>query len=151
MSNFTPAERLEVDRHYRVLVKALQALDPNYPRQLRDALSRAERAPTDPTLARVLVAREMLRGIAWEGRAPLAVRDMTLPGELAAALSDAEKLGRQMGPFAHQKRRGLFSLFSKPKNFSKAGKEALMHCRAIGAAHERRQMGRRSGRNLRNV
>ena len=151
MSNFTPAERIEVDRQYRTLVKALMALDPDLPGRLREALSRAEAAPTDPTLARVLVAREMLRGVAWEGRSPLTVRDMTLPAELAAALSDAEKLGRALGPFAHQRRRGLLSFFIKRKSFSQAGKEALMRCRAIGAAHERRQSGRRSARNLRPV
>jgi hypothetical protein len=151
VSNFTPAERVEVDRQYRILVKALQSLNPDHPARLRDALSRAERGPTDPTLARVLVAREILRGVAWEGRSPLTVRDTTLPAELAAALSDAEKLGRAIGPFAHQQRRGLLSFFIKPKTFSQAGKEALMHCRAIGAAHERRQTGRRSARNLRTI
>jgi hypothetical protein len=151
VSNFTPAERIEVDRHYRILVKALHELDPEHPNQLRAALARAERAPTDPTLARVLVAREMLRGIAWEGRSPLTVRDMTLPAELAAAMSEAETLGRAIGPFAHQRRRGLLALFSKRKSFPQSGKEALMRCRAIGAAHERRQSGRRSGRNLRTV
>lgn len=132
-------------------MKALHELDPEHPNQLRAALARAEGAPTDPTLARVLVAREMLRGIAWEGRSPLTVRDMTLPAELAAAMSEAETLGRAIGPFAHQRRRGLLALFSKRKSFSQSGKEALMRCRAIGAAHERRQSGRRSGRNLRTV
>jgi hypothetical protein len=151
VSNFTPAERIEVDRQYRILVKALHALDPEHPTRLRTTLARAERAPTDPTLARVLVAREILRGIAWEGRAPLAVRDMTLPAELAGALSEAEKLGRAIGPFAHQRRGGIFALFMKRKRFSHSGKEALMHCRAIGAAHERRQAGRRSGRGLRKA
>ena len=28
MNNFTPAERVEVDRQYRILAKALHALDP---------------------------------------------------------------------------------------------------------------------------
>lgn len=149
MSNFTPAERIDVDRHYRILVKALHELDAAHTKRLRETLARAERAPTDPTLARVLVAREILRGIAWEGRSPLTVRDMTLPGELAGALSEAEALGRAIGPFAHQRPGGLLALFRKRKSFSQAGKEALMHCRAIGAAHERRQSGRRPGRNLR--
>ena len=151
MSNFTPAERIEVDRQYRILVKALHELDPQHPRQLHSTLARAERAPTDPTLARVLVAREMLRGIAWEGRSPLTVRDSTLPGELAAALSEAEKLGRAIGHFAYPPRRGLLALFIRRKSFSQPGKEALMHCRAVGAAHERRQAARRPGRGLRNA
>jgi hypothetical protein len=151
VSNFTPAERIEVDRQYRILVKALHHLDPALPKVLRDALARAERAPTDPTLARVLVAREILRGIAWEGRSPLTVRDMTLPGELAGALSEAEQLGRKIGPHAHQPRGGLLRLLLKRKSFSHSGKEALMHCRAIGAAHERRQAARRPGRGLRQV
>jgi hypothetical protein len=151
VSNFTPAERIEVDRQYRILVKALHDLDPDHPKQLRAALARAERVPTDPTLARVLVAREILRGIAWEGRSPLAVRDVTLPAELASALSDAEKLGRAIGPFAHQRRRGLLSRLLRRKHFAQSGKEALMHCRAVGAAHERRQAGRRSARGLRKA
>lgn len=152
MSNFTPAERVEVDRQYRILVKALHALSPEHPTRLHSALQRAEGSQTDPTLARVLVAREILRGIAWEGRAPLTVRDMALPGELAAALSEAEKLGRSIGPLALQKRRGWLSFLApKNKGFDQSGKEALMRCRAIGAAHERRQTARRPGRGLRHA
>lgn len=152
MSNFTPAERVEVDRQYRTLVKALHELDAAHPNALRTALQRAERSNTDPTLARVLVAREILRGIAWEGRAPLTVRDMALPGELAAALSEAEKLGRTIGPFALQQPRGIRAWLTWPKkSFGQSGKEALMRCRAIGAAHERRQAARRPGRGLRHA
>jgi hypothetical protein len=152
VSNFTPAERVEVDRQYRILVEALHRLNPEHPATLRSALQRAEGSHTDPTLARVLVAREILRGVTWEGRAPLTVRDMALPGELAAALSEAEKLGRAIGPFAHQKRRGLLAIFaSRAKSFDQSGKEALMRCRAIGAAHERRQAARRPGRGLRHA
>lgn len=152
MSNFTPAERVEVDRQYRILVKALHALDPGHPATLHSALARAERSRTDATLARVLVAREILRGIAWEGRAPLTVRDMALPAELAAALSEAEQLGRAVGPLAlHKKRRWLAFLSPRRATFDQSGKEALMRCRAIGAAHERRQTARRPGRGLRNA
>ncbi|MEO5773237.1 MAG: hypothetical protein ABIQ32_03850 [Sphingomicrobium sp.] len=152
MSNFTPAERVEVDRQYRTLVKALYALDPEHPNRLHQTLKRAEASRTDATLARVLVAREILRGIAWEGRAPLTVRDMALPGELAGALSEAEQLGRSIGPFAMQKKRGLLSFLSpRKKSFDQSGKEALMRCRAIGAAHDRRQAARRPGRSLRQV
>ena len=71
MTNFTPAERVEVDRQYKVLARALHALDPKHTQQLRNVLSSAEAGSTDPTLARVLVAGEILRGVAWEGRAPL--------------------------------------------------------------------------------
>lgn len=152
MSNFTPAERVEVDRQYRLLVKALHALHPDHPAALHSALDRAERSRTDPTLARVLVAREILRGIAWEGRAPLTVRDMALPGELASALSDAERLGRSIGPLALKKPGGFLSFLSLGgKKFDRSGKEALMRCRAIGAAHERRQAARRPGRGLRHA
>ena len=149
MSGFTPAERVEVDRQYRILVKALHALDPEHPPRLKAVLARAESSSTDPTLARVLVAREILRGVAWEGRAPLTVRDFALPGELAGALQEAEKLGRAIGPHALAKKRGLLSLFSSRKEFSQSGKEALMRCRAIGAAHERRSQ--RPGRRVRTV
>jgi len=152
VSNFTAAERVEVDRQYKVLVKALHALDPGHPTTLHDTLKRAEASRTDATLARVLVAREILRGIAWEGRAPLTARDMALPAELAGALSQAEKLGRAIGPLALQKRRGLLSFLSPVKrSFAQSGKEALMRCRAIGAAHERRQAARRPGRGLRQA
>ena len=151
MSNFTPAERNEVDRQYRILAKALHALDAQHATGLRAALVSAEAAPTDPTLARVLVAGEILRGIAWEGRSPLAVRDFAMPGALARALSDAETLGRAIGPHALQPRRGLLGLLRARKSFSQAGKVALMRCRAIGAAHERRQAGRRPSRGVRAV
>ena len=151
MSNFTPAERVEVDRQYKILAKALHALDPEHATSLRAALTRAEAAATDPTLARVLVAREILRGIAWEGRAPLTVRDLALPAALATALSEAEKLGRAVGRYALQQRRRFMSFFAPRKSFDQSGKEALMRCRAIGAAYERRQTARRPGRGLRHA
>lgn len=152
MSTFTAAERVEVDRQYRILVNALHALDVDHSGRLHATLKRAEASRTDATLARVLVAREILRGIAWEGRAPLTVRDLALPSELASALAEAEKIGRSIGPFALKERRGLLSfLLRRKKSFGQAGKEALMRCRAIGAAHERRQAARRPGRGLRHA
>lgn len=151
MSNFTPAERIEVDRQYKVLARALHALDPAHPPKLRSILAHAESGSTDPTLARVLVAGEIMRGVAWEGRAPLTIRDLALPGDLAAALSDAEKLGRSISAHALAGKRGIFSLFKPKKSFSRSGKEALMRCRMIGAAHERRQTGQRSGRGIRTA
>lgn len=149
MTGFTPAERVEVDRQYRILAKALHALDPEHPPKLKAILAHAEAAATDPTLARVLVAREILRGVAWEGRAPLAVRDFALPADLATALWEAEKLGRSIGPHALAKKRGLFSFFAPRKEFSRSGKEALMRCRAVGAALDRRTQ--LPGRRVRTV
>lgn len=151
MSNFTPAERVEVDRQYRILVSSLHALEPKHSEVLRDTLAKAEAAATDPTLARVLVAGEIMRGVAWKGRAPLAVRDYAMPAALAKALSEAEKLGRSIGDFARPPRRGLMGLFHSKKAFSQPGKEALMRCRAIGAAHEGRQSGRRAGKAVRTT
>lgn len=152
MTNFTPAERVEVDRQYKILARALHELDPAYPLRLRANLERAEAGSTDPTLARVLVAREILRGVAWEGRSPLTVRGLAMPADLAAALSEAEKLGRSISGHALARKRGLLKfLIPKRKSFSQAGKEALMRCRAIGAAQERRAAGTRSGRGLRTA
>ncbi len=151
MINFTPAERIEVDRQYRILARALHALDPAHPMKLRAILGGAEGGGTDPTLARVLVASEILRGIAWEGRSPLTVRALAMPRELAATLAEAEKLGRSISAHALAEKRGFFSVFSRKKAFSQPGKEALMRCRMIGAAHERRQTSQRSGRGLRTA
>ena len=150
MTNFTPAERVEVDRQYRILAKALHELEPVHADKLRQALGAAEASSTDPTLARVLVANEILRGVAWQGRAPLAVRDYAMSSALAGALSEAEKLGRTIGDFARPPRRGLMALFAPRKSFSQHCKEALMRCRAIGAAHEARQSGRRAGKSVRS-
>lgn len=149
MSNFTPTERVEVDRHCKVLAKALYELEPVHSETLRQIFASAESTSTDPTLARVLVAGEILRGIAWEGRGPLRVRDYAMPADLARALSEAEKLGRRIGDFARPPRRGLLAMFQPKKSFSQHGKEALMRCRAIGAAHEARQAGRRPGKAVR--
>jgi hypothetical protein len=151
VSNFTPAERVEVDRQYRILAKALHALAPAHAESLRRTLASAEGASTDPTLARVLVAGEIMRGIAWQGRGPLAVRDYAMPIDLANALSEAEKLGRAVGDFARPPRRGLMRLFQPRNRFSQHGKEALMRCRAIGAAQESRQSGTRAGKSVRAV
>lgn len=150
MKSFTPAERVEVDRHYKVLARALHELDPAHPMKLRSVLERAESGSTDPTLARVLVAGEILRGVAWQGRGPLTVRSMAMSADLAAALSEAEKLGRSISAHALARKRGLLRLFAPRKSFSQAGKEALMRCRAIGAAQERRQSVRH-GRGVRAV
>ena len=151
MSNFTPAERVEVDRYYRILAKALHAVDPAHVATLRSTLTQAEAGLTDPTLARVLVAAEILRGVAWEGRSPLTVRDYAMPAALAGALLEAEKLGRAIGPHARPTRSGLLDLLRPRKAFSQRGKEALMHCRAIGAAHQQRQSGRRPSRGVRTA
>lgn len=151
MTSFTPAERVEVDRQYKVLARALHALDPAHPQRLRATLERAEAGSTDPTLARVLVAREILRGVAWEGRSPLTVRDLAMSADLAAALSEAEKLGRLISSHALTRRKGLLSFLAPRKRFSQGGKEALMRCRAIGAAQERRAAATRSGRGLRTA
>ena len=119
--------------------------------KLRSILAGAESSSTDPTLARVLVAGEVLRGVAWEGRSPLTVRDLALSRDLAAALAEAEKLGRSISAHALTEKQGIFSLFRRKKTFSQSGKEALMRCRMIGAAQEQRQLGNRSGRGLRTA
>ena len=151
MRNFTPAERIEVDRQFRILARALHELDPEHPLRLRSVLASAEQGSTDPTLARVLVAGEILRGIAWQGRGPVTVRDMAMAHDLAAALSEAEKLGRSISAHALAQRRGLLSFLKPRKTFSQQGKEALMRCKAIGAAQDRRHQGDRSGRGVRIV
>ena len=151
MTNFTPAERVEVDRQYKILARALHELDPAHPPRLRSVLESAEAGSTDPTLARVLVAGEILRGVAWECRSPLTVRGLAMSADLAAALSEAEKLGRSISAFALARKRGILSLFAPRKSFSQPGKEALMRCRAIGAAQERRASGARSGRGVRRA
>ena len=151
MNNFTPAERVEVDRQYRILAKALHELDPVHSDTLRRTLASAEASSTDPTLARVLVAGEILRGVAWKGRGPLTTRDYAMPGGLAQALSDAEKLGRSIGDFATRPGNRLLALLRPRKRFSQQGKEALMRCRAVGAAQERRQSGTRAGRSVKAV
>lgn len=140
-----------MDNHYRALARALHELDPAHAGTLRQVLAKAEAGATDRTLARVLVAGEILRGVAWEGRSPLTVRDQAMPAHLAAALADAEKLGRAIGPHARPPRNRLLSLIRPRKSFSQSGKEALMRCRAIGAAHQRRQSARRPSRGLRTA
>lgn len=140
-----------MDNHYRALVRALRQLDPAQADVLRAVLAKAEGGATDPTLARVLVAGEILRGVAWEGRGPLTVRDYAMPGQLAVALAEAEQLGRAIGPHARPPRNRLLSLIRPRKSFSQSGKEALMRCRAIGAAHQRRQSARRPSRGLRTA
>jgi hypothetical protein len=149
--NFTPAERIEVDRQFRVLARALHELDRDHPMKLRSILAAAEASSTDQTLARVLVAGEILRGVAWEGRSPLTVRSVAMSKDLAAALAEAEKLGRSISPHALAEKRGMFSVFKRRKAFGRAGKEALMRCRMIAAAQERRHSGQRSGRGLRTA
>ena len=139
MSGFSPAERVDVDNQYRRLVKGLHDLGPEWAVRLRSILQRAEQAPSDPTLARVLVAAEMLRGVAADGRAPLTIRGYALPGALSSALKDAEALGRQLAPHVHAPRKGLLTLFAKPAaRLSRDAREALMRCRMVGVQFERR-------------
>ena len=139
MSAFTPAERTDVDNQYRALAKGLHELGGDWAAHLRAILQRAEQAPADATLARVMVASELLRGIASDGRSPLTIRGYALPASLSAALQDAEVMGRALGPHVHAPRRGLLRLFAKPpQRLSQGAREALMRCRMIGAHFERR-------------
>lgn len=150
MSGFSPAERVDVDKQYRSLVKGLHELGPAWAPRLRAILSAAENAPSDPTLARVLVAAEMLRGIAADGRSPLTIRGLTLPASIAQALRDAEVLGRDLGPHVHAPRRRLLSLFAKPPaRLPREAREALMRCRMVGVQFERRAV--HPGRTVRSV
>lgn len=139
MSGFSPAERVDVDHQYRALARGLHALGGDWAERLRTILQRAEQAPNDPTLARVMVASELLRGIASDGRSPLTIRGYALPGGLSAALKEAEAMGRQLGTHVHAPRRTLLNLFAKqPQRLSREAREALMRCRMIGAQFERR-------------
>lgn len=149
MIGFSPAERADVDRQFKTIARALHELDPELPKRLRTALTRAESGASDVTLARVLVAGEILRGIAAEARSPLTQRNFAMPGELAEALAEAERLGRVIGPHALSRSGGLLSRLRPRRRFAQAGKEALMRCRAIGAAQQRRLAASQPGRELR--
>lgn len=139
MSSFSPAERIDVDNQYRALAKGLHELGGEWAERLRAILQRAEETPNDATLARVMVASELLRGIASDGRSPLTIRGYALPGGLSAALRDAESMGRALGPHVHAHKRSLLMLFAKPpQRLSREAREALMRCRMIGAQFERR-------------
>ncbi|MEO7786831.1 MAG: hypothetical protein ABIR77_03260 [Sphingomicrobium sp.] len=139
MSSFSPAERIDVDNQYRALAKGLHELGGEWAERLRAILQRAEDTPNDATLARVMVASELLRGIASDGRSPLTIRGYALPGGLSAALRDAESMGRALGPHVHAHKRSLLMLFAKPpQRLSREAREALMRCRMIGAQFERR-------------
>lgn len=139
MNGFTPAERIEVDQHVRLLVRGLHALGPHWAERLRAILAVAERAPSDPTLARVLVAAEIMRGIAADGRSPLTIRGFALPGAFSDVLKEAEAFGRDLGPHVHPPKRGLAMLFAKPRaRLSRGAREALLRCRMIGVQFERR-------------
>lgn len=139
MSGFSPAERVDVDNQYRALAKGLHELGGEWAARLRAILQRAEQPPNDATLARVLVASEILRGIASDGRSPLTIRGYALPAGLSSALKDAEVMGRALGPHVHAPKRSLLSLFAKPpQRLSREAREALMRCRMIGALFERR-------------
>lgn len=139
MSSFSPVERVDVDNQYRRLAKGLHELGGDWSSRLRSILQQAEAAPNDPTLARALVAAEILRGIAADGRSPLTIRGYALPGSLSAALREAEHLGRDLGPHVHAPKRSLFRFFSRPtQRLSREAREALMRCRMIGVQFERR-------------
>lgn len=139
MSGFSPAERTEVDDQYRHLAKGLHELGAGWSARLRAILQRAEQAPSDATLARVLVAAEIVRGIAADGRSPLTIRGLALPTSLSVALRDAETLGRDLGKHVHSSKRGLLRVFTRPpQRLTREAREALMRCRMIGVQAERR-------------
>lgn len=139
MTGFSPAERIDVDNQVRLLVAGFHELGPQWAARLRTIFQQAEQAPTDPTLARVLVAAEMLRGIAADSRSPLTIRGFALPASISTALREAEALGRDLGPHVHAQKRGLIKLFAKPAaRLSREAREALMRCRMIGVQYERR-------------
>ena len=136
MSGFSASERIEVDHQYRRLAKSLHDLAPDWANLLRAILAKAEQAPADATLARVMVAAEIVRGIAADGRSPITIRGYALPVTLSAALREADTLGRDLAPHVHPPKRGLLRLFRTA--LSRDGREAIMRCRMIGAQFERR-------------
>jgi hypothetical protein len=139
MSGFSASERIEVDHQYRLLAKSLHDLAPDWANRLRAILAKAEQAPADATLARVMVAAEIVRGIAADGRSPLTIRGYALPGTLSAALREAESLGRALAPHVHPPKGGLLRRFrTPPPRLSREGREAIMRCRMIGAQFEGR-------------
>ena len=111
MSGFLAVEQIEVDHQYRRLAKSLHDLAPDWANRLRVILAKAEQAPADATLARVMVAAEIVRGIAVDGRSPMTVRGYAPPATLSAALREAETLGRDLVPHVHPPKRGLLRLF----------------------------------------
>lgn len=134
MSGFSAVERIEVDHQYRLSAKSLHDLAPDWANRLRVILAKAEQAPADATLARVMVAAEIVRGIAADGRSPMTVRGYAPPATLSAALREAETLGRDLVPHVHPPKRGLLRLFrTAPPRLSRDGCEAIMRCRMIGA------------------
>ncbi len=139
MSEFEASERIEVDHQYRLLAKSLHDLEPDWANRLRAILVQAEQAPADATLSRVMVAAEIVRGIAADGRSPITIRGYALPATLSAALREAETLGRDLAPHVHPPKRGILRMFrTPPPRLSREGREAIMRCRMIGAQFQRR-------------
>lgn len=139
MSGFTSSERIQADQHVKVLARALHDLSPAYAETLRQLMLRAERQSPDITLARLLVAESLMRGILSNERAPVRTGQDALPAALCAIFDEARALGHALQPYAIARHGGMLRFFGRSRpRLSRSAQQALLHCKVILAASQRR-------------
>lgn len=134
---FDPRDSREVEAQFKKFVRALKDVDEALAKRLFDILVETKGHAMNNTHAIVLVASEIGRGINNQARSPLVRNSNGMSAELANALAQAERFGREIAPYALA-RKGLHQrLFRRPR-LGGSSKKALMKCVAIGVSQQRR-------------
>jgi hypothetical protein len=135
-SRYTPGEAAEIDRCYRVVMDAVTHLHPTLGKELRRGLLIIEAEVGHPSLAKVLVTGELLRGINRDERRPISSRSFMISSTLRGGLQVAYAVGEAVAPFALQDMQKFIRRYfgSKPPRFEQAAKEAILRCQMVHAS-----------------
>lgn len=131
--DYTLAERREIKHHFTVVVDELERLRPEQARHLYHASRTVAGEVQDPTLAMVLVAGEIQRGINKDQRAPISSAAMPVSATLGRGLREAWTVGVTIAPMVLAERRGLIARWFRAEEprFGRRAREAILRCRLV--------------------
>lgn len=145
---FDQQTRQDVDRHFKKFALAVKEIDELLARRLFDIVMDTKKHAVDGTHALLLVASEIGRGINSEAPSRYSKHRNGMSSDLANALAEAEKFGRDIAQYAIRNRAITQRIFRRPR-LRENGKRGLMHCIKIGVAHQRSIEAGRGGRRNR--
>ncbi|CAA9507011.1 MAG: hypothetical protein AVDCRST_MAG39-1768 [uncultured Sphingomonadaceae bacterium] len=131
--DYTLAERREIKHWFSLVANELERLEPAQARALYHASRTVATEVADPTLAMVLVAGELQRGINKDQRAPVSSKALVVSPALGSALREAFGVGLAIAPMVLERRRSLIQrwLGADEPRFEPQAREAIMRCRLV--------------------
>ena len=131
--DYTLGERREIKHWFTLVVNELERLQPAQARTLYHASRTVAGEVNDPTLAMVLVAGEIQRGVNKDQRAPISSAAMPISPALGQALRQAYDVGLTIAPLVLAKRRSLVPRWFRAEEprFGQEAREAILRCRLV--------------------